>query len=60
MVFKNSKAYFEAALATSVICDLDRKSGRSNQGAEVKTTYRTMSAFQTNEYSRLSVIELFF
>jgi hypothetical protein len=47
-------------LATSVICDLDRKSGRSNQGAEVKTTYRTMSAFQTNEYSRLSVIELFF
>jgi len=37
MVFKNSKAHFEAALTIFVIRDLDQKSERSNQGADVKT-----------------------
>jgi len=32
MVFKDSQANFEAALATFVIGDLNRKFGRSNQG----------------------------
>lgn len=45
MVFKDSQANLEAAFATFVIGDLGRKSGRSNQGSEVTTTYRTMSAF---------------
>ena len=54
MVFKDSQANFETALATFVIGDIGRKYGRSNQGSEVKTTYRTKSAFQTNEHSRLS------
>jgi hypothetical protein len=54
MVFKATQSIFETALATFVIDDRDRKSGRSNQESEVKTTYRTMSAFQTNEHSRLS------
>lgn len=59
MVFKNSQANLEAVLATFVIGALDRKSGRSNQGSEVKTIYRTMSAFQANEHSRLSLLILF-
>jgi len=40
MVFKDSQAYFEAALATSVIGDQDRKSEKSSQGSEVKTAAR--------------------
>ena len=43
MVFKDSQANLEAALATFVIGDLGRKSGRSNQGSELYL--RTMSAF---------------
>jgi len=45
MVFKDSQANLEAAFATFVIGDLGRKSGRSNQGSEVTTIDRTMSAF---------------
>jgi len=46
MVFKDSQAIIEAALTTFVIGDLDRKSGRSNKGSEVKTTHRPGSVFR--------------
>jgi len=50
-----SQAFIEAALATFVIGDLDRKSGRSNQGAEVKTTLRPGSVFWSDNAPRLSL-----
>jgi len=56
MVFKDSQANFEAALATFVIGDLDRKFERSNQGPEVKTTLRPDSIFRSNYSPRLSLL----
>ena len=60
MVFKDSQAIIEAALATFVIGELDLKPGRSNQGSKVKTTLRSGSVFRSDDFHRLSpVIECF-
>ena len=55
MVLEGSKAYLKAALATFFIGDQDRKSGRSNRGAEVKTTLRPGSVFWSDNGPGLSV-----
>ena len=52
MVFKDTQANFEAALATFVIGDLNRKSERSNQGSEVKT-----STAQCPIFSRMNTVD---
>ena len=56
MVFKDSQAIIEAALATFVIGELDLKPGRSNQGSEVKTTLRPGSVFRSDDFHRLSLL----
>jgi len=58
MVFKVAQAIFEAALATFVIGDLDRKSGRSDQGAAVKTTIRTGFIFRSDKLPQAIPVNL--
>jgi hypothetical protein len=56
MVLKDSKANLKAALATFVISDKDRKSGRSNQGSEVKTALQPGSVFWSDNGPGLSLL----
>ena len=48
MVFMDSQANLEPALATFVIGDLYQKYGISNQMEEVKTTLRLYSVFRSD------------